>query len=207
MPKTFSIVVLFLALAGAPAAAQSVAVAAARPTLAPGDVVKIQIWQEPDLSGLFRVADDGQITLPLLGPRPVTQLSVEQLRSGLMQDYAYHLKNPSVEVSVLRRLSVLGAVQQPGIYDVEPSARLGDVLALAGGVTTDGNQNDIDIVRDGGLIAEDLALTAVIGDRVRSGDQIMVDEKSWMSRNGGKLLIGIGTTVTALAIREMVFKD
>ncbi len=64
--------------------------------LSPGDVVRISIWREPDLSGEFLVDEDGVVTLPLLGKRSVLNVPLSRLRDTLIADYGVQLRNPSV---------------------------------------------------------------------------------------------------------------
>jgi polysaccharide export outer membrane protein len=173
-------------------------------SLLPGDAVKVQIWQEADLSGTFRVGEDTTLTLPLLGVRKVAGLSAEELRSQLVRDYSTQLKSPSIEVSVIRRISVLGEVANPGLYDLEPTMRMSDVIALAGGVTPEGSSKNVDILRANARIADDVALGDVVGNRVQAGDQIFVNKSGWFSRNGVKIVVGIGTTATFLLVRQAI---
>jgi protein involved in polysaccharide export with SLBB domain len=194
--------VLSAAASGAPSAQELRTTSTVGLSLYPGDAVKLQIWQEPDLSGVFRVDENGVLTLPLLGARPTADLSADELKAQLLKDYSIHLKNPSIEVSILRRISLIGEVQKPGLYDVDPAMRVGDLVALAGGVSADGNPRNIDIRRDGMEVADDLELGAVIGNRVRAGDQVIVNEKSWFSQNSGRVLVAVGATLTAVLVRE-----
>jgi polysaccharide export outer membrane protein len=160
----------------------------------PGDSVRVTIWKEPDLTGTFQVDENSMLTLPLLGPRSVANLSAEQLRQQLLQDYATQLKNPSIDVAVVRRVSVVGAVAKPGLYVVDPTMQLGDVVAMAGGPNESGNANSIDIFRGNTLLYEDLQMSASVVPGLRSGDRLVVDQKSWFSRNGKVIL---GTAVSA----------
>lgn len=160
----------------------------------PGDSVRVTIWKEPDLTGTFQVDENSMLTLPLLGPRSVANLSAEQLRQQLLQDYATQLKNPSIDVAVVRRVSVVGAVAKPGLYVVDPTMQLGDIVAMAGGASETGNANSIDIFRGNTLLYEDLQMSASVVSRLRSGDRVVVDQKSWMSRNGKVI---VGTVVSA----------
>ncbi len=150
----------------------------------PGDSVRVRIWKEPDLSGAFQVDENSMVTLPLLGPRSVANLSAEQLRQQLLRDYATQLKNPSIDVAVVRRVSVVGAVAKPGLYVVDPTMKLSDIVALAGGAASDGNANSLDIFRGDAQLYENLTMSAPIVPQLRSGDRLVVDQKSWMSRNG-----------------------
>src|SRR3954463_1899933 len=83
--------------------------------LAPGDIVRLRIWREPDLSGDFAVDEGGVVTFPKIGPLDVLQQSTQSLKETLLGKYDAYLINPSVEVTILRRINVLGAVQKPGL--------------------------------------------------------------------------------------------
>jgi protein involved in polysaccharide export with SLBB domain len=153
-------------------------------TLQPGDVIQIQIWREPDLSGSFLVDGDGVVTLPLLGNRTVVDIPLEELSRVLADDYRLHLRNPSIEITPLRKVLVLGAVRTPGPYEVNPIETVIGVIAQTGGVDRDGSPARVNVVRDGRLLHERVALESSISSlSLRSGDQIVVGERSWLARN------------------------
>ncbi|MGI9038834.1 MAG: polysaccharide biosynthesis/export family protein [Gemmatimonadota bacterium] len=170
-----------------------------------GDEVMVQVWREEDLSGNFIVDDRGIVTLPLLGEREVTGLAAPELRDRLLADYREYLQTPSVEVTVLRRLTILGGVNEPGLYPVDASVSLSEALGLAGGISPIGNSGDIRVIRDGRVIRQDLDQATLVGATdIRSGDQILVGEKGWLARNPGALvgsLIGAVTGLTIALIR------
>lgn len=156
--------------------------------LRPGDLIRLKIWREPDLSGDFAVDQMGTVVLPKLGPMTVTKQSPESLRERLITAYQVYLNHPSIDVMFLRRVQVLGAVRNPGLYPVDPTMTLGDAVALAGGATTDGNPDRVKLIRDGVTLSGGLSHGARVGEsQVRSGDQIFVPERSWISRNPGIL--------------------
>lgn len=110
--------------------------------LGAGDVVRISVFQNPDLSTEARVSDGGEITFPLVGSVSVGGLTTAQgeqkiataLRSGNF------VLRPQVNMTVMqfrsRMISVLGYVNRPGRYPLEDqSLRLADALSLAGGVS------------------------------------------------------------------------
>lgn len=164
--------------------------------LQPGDEVRLRIWREPDLSGDFLVDTRGIAVLPKIGPTPVSGVAPDSLRAQLVRAYAVYLVDPSIEVVFLRRIRVLGAVRNPGLYPADPTMTLRDALALAGGATPDGNQKKLILMRTG-MKNQDVGLTDRLGDlHVRSGDQIVVPERSWMSRNPGIVASLIAATVT-----------
>ncbi|MEJ2089302.1 MAG: polysaccharide export protein [Gammaproteobacteria bacterium] len=163
-----------------------------------GDAVRVEIWREPDLSGVFDVDDMGVVTFPLLGDRLVAGASPDSLRRALVAEYREYLQNPSIDVTLLRTVSILGEVRTPGLYPVDATVTLIEALALAGGVSPNGNQNDIRLVRNGDVIRQDMDVATVIGSsEVQSGDQIVVGEKSWASRHTGAI---IGSLIAATAI-------
>jgi protein involved in polysaccharide export with SLBB domain len=180
---------------------QSAATSESPEPLRPGDVVRLRIWREPDLSGDFHVDESGLVVLPKLGPVSVGVISRDSLRRSLLAAYSTYLKNPSIEVVLLRRVNVLGAVRNPGLYPVDPTMTIADALALAGGPTPEGKRDRVDLVRGGDRLKVRLDPATRLGDTpIRSGDQLFVPERSWLSRNPG-LVIGTLTAVTALVVR------
>lgn len=177
----------------------------ADPGLGPGDAVRIAVWREPDLSGTFGIDDRGIVTLPLLGDREVAGMDAPALRNQLLTDYREYLQNPSIQVTVLRRVNILGAVNQPGLYTVDATISLSEALGMAGGIGPTGDADDIRLARSGRVIHGNLDRAAVLGSiDVRSGDQIVVGEKGWFERNPGALigsLIGAVAGVTVALIR------
>jgi len=169
-------------------------------SLLPGDVIEVRIWLEPDLSGRFQVDEDGSVVLPLLGSKQVVGVSPQELRDQLTEGYKRYLINPSVNITLLRRINILGEVRVPGLYTVDATVSVADVIALAQGLTPDGSAGDIALVRGGQIIRPNLTGTAVIGESdIRSGDQIIVGKRSWASRNVGAL-VGVVSILASLAV-------
>lgn len=183
----------------APQSAPEVAVprpAAVAP--APGDAVRILVWREPDLSGEFIVDARGVVTLPLVGEHDIGGMDPEWIRQSLLKDYREFLRNPSIEVTLLRRINVLGEVRSPGLYRVDLTVSLADMVAMAGGLSPTGNPNRVSLVRDGEVIQQSIDQSALVGSiGVSSGDQIVVGQKSWLARNSGVVL---GSAIAAAAI-------
>ena len=167
------------------------------PVLQPGDLVRLKIWREPDLSGDYRLDEDGVAIFPKIGPLPVSRLSTDSLKALLLSSYAHYLQNPAVEVTFLRRINVLGEVKNPGLYDVDPTLTMADVVAMAGGVSPDGNSKKIELLRQGQRGSAQVSSESRLADSpLRSGDQLRVPQRSWLSRNGTVVAAGI----TAAAI-------
>lgn len=113
--------------------------------LGPGDAIRIQVFQNPDLTVEARVSEAGVISFPLLGAIRVggqSPTNVERLIAQRLRDGKY-LQNPQVTVNVTtfrsQQVSVLGNVTRPGRYPLETTGmRLSEVLSLAGGVSAAG---------------------------------------------------------------------
>jgi polysaccharide export outer membrane protein len=165
--------------------------------LVPGDAVRLKIWREPDLSGDVQVNEDGEAVFPRLGHVRVADIGMDSLETLLVARYAVFLKDPVIDITPLRRISILGAVKNPGLYPIDPTVKLGDAIALAGGATPVGDQNKIQLMRGGKKI--DIKLSrdlTVMQSPVRSGDQLFVPERSWISRNPGI----VAAAITASAV-------
>ena len=140
------------AVAGlAPAAAQTAATspashAAAEYRLGSGDVVRVNVYQNPDLTLETRVTEAGIVSFPLLGAIRLGGLSVtaaEKLIADGLRGGNF-VKQPQVTIVVLQvrgnQASVLGQVNRPGRYPIEVAdMRLTDLLAMAGGAATGGS--------------------------------------------------------------------
>jgi len=185
---------------GAPAASTN---SAAQEVLYPGDVVRLKIWREPDLTGDFQIDDRGIATFPKIGPVQVTAITPDSLRTMLMTTYSQYLKDPSIEVSMLRRVTVLGAVKTPGLYPVDPTMTIADVVALAGGADVAvGNPKNLELIRGGKRQPVRFTLRTPVSELpIRSGDEIYLPERSWLARNGyfvGALVAAIVVSTTTL---------
>lgn len=172
--------------------------ASAQP-LAPGDAIHLAFSREPDLGGDFPVDEDGTVALPLLGIRTVRQRSPTELKRSLLTEYAQQIRNQDVRITMLRRVRILGAVKNPGLYRVDPTMTVVDAVALAGGATEQGKLKQVRVFRDGHEVGSPLDLNARLLPQLHSGDQIVVPERSWFSRNGG-YVVAAGISAVGIII-------
>jgi polysaccharide export outer membrane protein len=174
-----------------------------------GDRIRLRIWREPDMSGEYRVDADGTVVFPRLGSRRVTGKDPTALMEELVQEYGRLLRTPAVEITFLRRINVGGAVLRPAVYYIDPTMSVRDVLLEAGGATPLGRTDRIELVRDGEVIEAKLRYDIpVVESPIRSGDQLYVPERGWLSRNtnaavgiGGALLSFTATMIILAASR------
>jgi protein involved in polysaccharide export with SLBB domain len=169
-------------------------------TLAPGDMIRVQIWREPELSGEFLVEQDGSVTLPLLGRRPVSGLLLEETLDALLSAYREQLRNPSIILTPLRRVYVLGEVNQPGLRLVDPTISLAGAVALAGGASPNGDLSRIRVIRQGEVVLENVAADSGLAlVDIRSGDEIFVGRRGWFDRNS-TFVVSALLSVTSLIV-------
>jgi len=165
--------------------------------LAPGDAIRIGSWREPDMSGEFQIDENGQVVLPMLGRVQAAGVDPDTLRQRVFEGYSAQLVNPDIEITLLRRVSILGGVTTPGLYLLDPTMRLADAVALAGGASGSGDIAKTQVRRSGQDVTAYVSMTAPLMNQLVSGDQIYVPEKSWLERNG---IVLMATLISATAI-------
>ena len=160
--------------------------------LGSGDVVRVAVFQNPDLTLETRVSETGDISYPLLGSVRVGGQSVavaeRRIADGLRN--GNFVKSPQVTIVVVQvrgnQANVLGQVNRPGRYPLEVAdMRLTDLLALAGGTAAGGADVAVLVgTRDGQPIRYEVDLPSVFakggGDKdifVLNGDSIWVDRQ------------------------------
>ena len=159
--------------------------------LRPGDILRVEVWGQSQFSGQFLVDETGHFPYPLLGDFQVTNLTVAQLRDRIRQGLDSLFKNPFVAVFPLFRIAVLGEVQHPGLYTVDPTLSVIDVVALAGGATQYGNLHKIRLLRGGGEQQVSFGQGRTLQEiGIRSGDQILVARKTF-TRDDLTVLLGL----------------
>jgi len=142
--------------------------------LGPGDVVRITVFQNPDLTTEARVSEKGTLTFPLLGTVSVGGKSTSAAEAEIasrLRDGGF-VRQPQVNVLPVQirgnQVSVLGQVNRPGRFPLETAnLRLSDMIAIAGGISAGGADVVIFIgVRNGKQVRReiDLPLLFLSGD-------------------------------------------
>ena len=199
-PTRYFLVLLTLIVAPSPIKTQEVP-DLAELFLVPGDIVRVSIWREVDLSGDFQVDQDGKIVLPLLGELEVDNKAWNAVRNQLLEGYRRDLRNPSIELTPFRSVYVLGEVSLPGRYNVHPTNdNLAGAVSLAGGATPNGDIRKMRIVRDGMIILDGIAGEQALAELgIRSGDQLFIGRRGWLDRNSTFLVSGI-LSIASIAV-------
>ncbi|MEJ1977689.1 MAG: polysaccharide biosynthesis/export family protein [Acetobacteraceae bacterium] len=144
-----------------------------------GDQVRVITFGEDQLTGDFRVDDQGDIALPLVGSIHAAGLTPTQLATSVGDELRrrHLISDPSVavEVASYRPVFVLGEVSKPGQYPYQPGMTMLTTVAVAGGFTYRGVQDYASVVRTTGDKAAEGRITPL--SFVAPGDVINVYER------------------------------
>ena len=178
---------------------------AATLVLRPGDVIRIRVFDHEELSGEYLIDENAVLLLPLLGETNVRDLAVPELRTRIRAGYAQLFTRAFITITPLFRVAVLGEVMRPGLYSVDPTLSVYDVIALAGGALRSANERNLRLIRGGELHPLNLSAVSIAQSTlrelgVRSGDQLLVPRKA-ITREDWALLLQIAN----LAISIIVF--
>jgi polysaccharide export outer membrane protein len=187
--------------AGAPVAAQnSVAARDTNVVLHPGDMVKVTVWRNQEMSGDFMVGVNGALRHPLYQEVPIAGIPLYQVEQRLTQFLTKYEQNPQLVVEPLFKVTVGGEVRLPNLYPLPRTTTVSQAVAQAGGVTQDGRLDKIDLYRGGQKIEMDLteASGRWANEPIQSGDQIIVTKKSNFVRNVFLPLVGVAGAVASI---------
>ncbi len=120
-------------------------------TVKPGDMLSISVWKEPDLQGPVLVRPDGTFSFPLAGQFDARGKTVNELQQLVTDKLKKFISDPVVTVSIQEvkgnKVYVLGQVNKPGEFIVNPRVDVMQALSMAGGTTAFAALGDIVILR------------------------------------------------------------
>jgi polysaccharide export outer membrane protein len=119
--------------------------------IAPGDVLQVFVWREPELTREVRVRPDGYVSVPLLGDLFAVGKTLKGLAAELTQALAKYVNAPVVTVTLgessTLRVYVVGEVQKPGEFPLLGRTTVMQALALAGGFREYAKTEEIKVLR------------------------------------------------------------
>ena len=161
--------------------------------IGPGDELTLKLFDAPELSGPLKVLNDGSVSLPLVGSVVLSGLTLQQASAWMRELLSDQLLRPDLQLNVLRprpiRVSVVGAVERPGLYSLTPTEAaqieggpqsslsglptLVDAIQKAGGITQLSNLRSVQLQRrlPGKPVRYKLARVNLL-DLVMEGDQL-----------------------------------
>jgi polysaccharide export outer membrane protein len=155
------------------------------------DLLDVQFFGQEDLNRQVRVDGQGEVTLPLVGAVKVAGFTPKAIEKRLMAAYgSRYLRDPQINLAVKeyrhQRVSVTGAVDKPGYYEIIGPRKLLEILAMAGGLQDKGANSKagdmVEVIREQGsphTLIIDLKRLQVKGDpelnvTIHSGDVVHV---------------------------------
>jgi polysaccharide export outer membrane protein len=116
-----------------------------------GDVIRVSVWKNTDLSQTVILGPDGFVTLPLMGEIHVAGMTANQLGRLIESKLKSYVVNPQVTVSMVeihsRQVFVLGQVTKPGSFPLIAPITVLQLIAEAGGLNIYANRKGIFILR------------------------------------------------------------
>lgn len=167
----------------APAVAE-MATRAAQMRASPGDRVALHVYGQPTLTDASTVDEKGRIALPQIGLIQASAMTIADLRDTIRARLSAVIRDPAIEVSVLRRIVVSGEVIKPGVYFADLPSTIGEMVAQAGGLKETAKSSKVFLIRG----TERRRISDWQTDRspeadLHSGDQIVVGRMSWLELN------------------------
>ena len=141
-------------------------------TLGPGDVFSVRVYGEEAMTGSHQVAPDGTINFPLLGAVQVNGLEPTEVAQKIQTELVERdfLRDPHVSVYVeeyaSKRVSVVGAVANPGTFPLEPGMTVVQAISMAGGFSSLADRDATVVTR---RIGDEIIRYRVPVDRVTKG--------------------------------------
>ncbi len=146
--------------------------------LAPGDLISVEVFGEPDLSKDYTVGESGKIAFPLIGEVIVLSLKTKQVERLLRQKLkSGFLVNPRVNVTIrtYRSVYINGQVKSPNGYPFVPGMTVRKLISIAGGFTERASTSRIYVISE--VAGSSTSPRKVKLDaEVRPGDIISVEE-------------------------------
>lgn len=122
--------------------------------LHPGDEIEVSVWKEVDLQRKVVIRPDGRFSFPLTGEVAAAGRTVTDIRTDIESRLKKYIPEPVVTVSVTgiggNQIYVIGQVNKPGAFVMNPQINVLQALSVAGGTTPFAGLNDIIVIRSSG---------------------------------------------------------
>ncbi len=115
------------------------------------DIIRVNVWKEPEVSQTAVVRTDGNISLPLINEVKVSGMTPIQIQNMVAEKLKSFLNNPQVTVTVIeirsKRAFITGEVARPGTYSLNAQTTILQLIAQAGGFTPFAKKDSIVVLR------------------------------------------------------------
>ena len=171
-------------------------------TLRPGDLLKVHVYRDSELSGEYLIDSRGTLQIPGIGVVRAAGYDPTEVKDRLIAALRERgFSHPEIAVQPLVRVSVLGEVRMPQLYSVDPGTSLLQLVSVAGGPTERANLEKVRVVRDGRAFNVNLesAFEGSATGRIvlNSNDVVHIPRKGGFSRESlGLAIMSIGTILS-----------
>lgn len=149
--------------------------------LGPGDIIRVQVYQSPDLTQEARILESGLISYPLIGATKVAGLTIPEAEAVIAKALKAggFIQQPQVTIAQLqirkKTVTVLGAVGRAGLYPLDAlNTRLSNILAAAGGIAPGGSDTVILTgKREGQPMRQEIDVAATYLDNKSANDVVL----------------------------------
>ena len=187
-----------------------------------GDTVDITVYRNTDLTKSVKIDRSGKFMFPLVGDVTAAGRTAYSVRDELQEKLAKFIVNPQVTLNVSstqsQRVLMLGEVKSPGVFTLDVDLQVTDVVAKAGGLTTDANASEILVIRKDESKMEtvkfDMKNALLAGDftnniQLKNGDIVYVPTHSlsnvaWFMSKISAILSPIVTSESAIVLWPQV---
>lgn len=168
--------------------------------LSPNDAVEIEIWHQPNLSGKYIVDTDTSLNIPLLGRLDIKNIPTDSLEKMLIDEFHKYYGDIFLTVNIYYQINVFGEVKLPGKYYLKSSENLTNLIAMAGGPTSNGNTGKIKILNFGNERVVNLEKILKSGKNIEElnlqpGDVVIVPRRFMPALQEWSVLFSIGTLI------------
>jgi len=155
--------------------------------ICPGDQLDVSVIGHDELKQTVTVLPDGTFDFPIAGRIRASGLTLQAVRLRIVQGLSDEFNQPEVSVIAhdvdLPKVSVLGAVKTPGLYELKPGWRLLEAIAASGGPAQDSALTKVTVIRNSGTQKVPVNFVALMQDNdgaqdvaLNPGDVILVEE-------------------------------
>jgi polysaccharide export outer membrane protein len=174
-------------------------------TLRPGDIVKVVVFGHDELSGEYPIDENDSLLLPIVGSIYTRSLSITELRTRIKREFGQLYTQSFVAITPLFRVAVLGEVMSPGLYNVDPTMTVYDVLARAGGPSREAAVSAMRVTRAGqeysfSLSGEAAGRATMRELGVRSGDQFYIPRRRFTEQTAIILISLVNTVLIGITV-------
>lgn len=168
--------------------------------LQPGDVLKVVVWRNQELSGDIVVGADGTLRHPLYKAIQVAGVPLGTVEARLRQFIDTYQKDAPFVIEPMFHVAVGGEVRTPNLLSLPRETTIAQAIALAGGATTAGRLDKVRLRRGGREYKIDL--TDPRGEwadaPIQSGDEIIVGRGSSFMQSVFLPLVGVAGAIASI---------